>query len=391
MMAAIAANDCGAQVVLLEQNEKLGKKMYISGKGRCNLTNDCAPRDFLQNVVRNPKFLLGAINKFSPQDAQNFCIDNGLPLKTERGGRVFPCSDKSSDVLKFFATQLAKRNVEVRLNTTVCDIVLQENTFLLHTMTDIVVVDRVIIATGGKSYSATGSTGDGYKFARKFGHEVVELKPALCRLLCKDTSSLEWLSLRNVTLSLVDSSGKTVASQFGELLFTDDGISGPCALSLSSEINRASGKYICIDLKPALSCDKLDERILRDFSERMNRDFINALDGLLPARLVGVVAKQSGIPFEQKVNSITVEQRHRLVGVLKQLRFAYVGTDDIEHGIVTSGGVNVAQINPSTMESRLQKGLYWAGEVVDVDAFTGGFNIQIALSTGYVAGCSAAK
>ena len=393
MMAAIIAADNGAEVTLFDKNEKLGKKLYISGKGRCNITNDCSVRDFFQNVVSNPKFLFGAINKFSPQDVMDFCQSHGLQLKTERGNRVFPVSDKSSDVIKLFATELSRKGVQIRLNTEILALECQENRFLLTTITDIIHFDRVIIATGGVSYSATGSTGDGYAFARHLGHSTVESKPALCRILCKDTKQLEGLSLKNVSVSLMDSNGNNVASEFGEMLFTDDGISGPTALSLSSRINRLpKGNYrICIDLKPALDVEKLDARLLRDFSERMNRDFINSLDAILPERLIKEVAKRSGIPFDKKVHQITAVERLKLVHCIKNLYFPFQGLDDIENGIVTAGGVDVKEINPSTMESKICKGLFFAGEVMDVDAFTGGFNIQIALSTGYVAGLNAAK
>ena len=393
MMAAIVAADNGADVSLFDKNEKLGKKLYISGKGRCNITNDCSTRDFFQNIVSNPKFLFGAINKFPPQDVIDFCESRGLQLKTERGNRVFPASDKSSDVIKLFATELSRKGVKVLLNSEILAIECQESAFLLTTITDIISFDRVIIATGGVSYSATGSTGDGYKFARKLGHSTVELRPALCRILCKGVKQLEGLSLKNVNLSLVDNNGVTMASEFGEMLFTDDGVSGPTALSLSSRINRLPkfNYAISIDLKPALDVEKLDARLLRDFSERMNKDFINSLDALLPERLIKVVATRSGIPFDKKVHQITVSERAQLAYTIKNLQFPYEGLDDIEYGIVTAGGVDVKEINPSTMESKLCKGVFFAGEVMDVDAYTGGFNIQIALSTGYVAGLSASK
>ena len=392
MMAAIAAAESGAEVTLFEKNEKLGKKLYISGKGRCNITNDCSARDFFQNVVSNPKFLFGAINKFSPWDTMEFCQSRGLLLKTERGNRVFPATDKSSDVIKMFGTELQRKGVQIRLNSEVLALECQKNAFLLTTITDIIPFDRVIVATGGVSYSTTGSTGDGYRFARGLGHNTVEVRPALCRILCNGVSQLEGLSLKNVTLSLM-SHGKVVAGEFGEMLFTNDGVSGPTALSLSSRINRLTkGEYqISVDLKPALDVEKLDARLVRDFAERMNKDFINSLDALLPERLIKEVALRSGIPFDKKVNQITAAERAKLVSIIKDLRFSFVGLDDIEYGIVTAGGVNVAEINPSTMESKLCKGLYFAGEVLDVDAYTGGFNIQIALSTGYVAGLSAAK
>ena len=393
MMAGIVAAESGAEVTLFEKNEKLGKKLYISGKGRCNITNDCFAQEFFANVATNSRFLFSSIHKFSPQDTINFCQSRGLNLKTERGNRVFPYSDKSSDVIRLFADELRKSGVLVRLNTEILSVVYQENRFLLTTMIDIVSFDRVIIATGGLSYSATGSTGDGYAMAKKFGHVVVALKPALCRIRCKGSKELEGLSLRNVEVSLVNSDGSKIDSEFGEMLFTDNGVSGPAVLTLSSRINKLpEGNYrISIDLKPALSVEKLGERVLRDFNARMNKDFINSLDALLPERLIKTVAIQSGIPFDKKVNQITAQERSRLVFSLKNLQFPYVGLDDIEYGIITAGGVDVKQINPSTMESKIQSGLYFAGEVLDVDAYTGGFNIQIALSTGYVAGKNAAN
>lgn len=392
MMAAIAAAESGADVTLFERNEKAGKKLYISGKGRCNLTNDCAPRDFFRNVATNPKFLYGAVNRFSPRDTMDFCLQRGLTLKTERGNRVFPASDKSSDVIKLFTRQLDNCGVKLRLNTLITAVECQENAFLLSTITDIEAFEHLIIATGGLSYSATGSTGDGYKFARALGHRVVEARPALCRIIAKNTKELEGLSLKNVTVSVVEKD-RTLAGEFGEMVFTDNGVGGPAVLTLSSRINKSdiSDACVAIDLKPALDEEKLDARVLRDFSQSQNKNFINSLDGLLPERLVKVVAKQSGIPFEKKVNQITAEERRKLVRTLKNLRFPYVGLDSVEYGIVTCGGVDVSQVNPATMESKLHKGLYFAGELLDVDAFTGGFNIQIALSTGFVAGVSAAK
>lgn len=392
MMAAISAAENGAEVTLFEKNEKLGKKMYISGKGRCNLTNNCLPNDFMQNIVSNGRFLYGAINKFAPADTLTFCDKLGLPLKTERGNRVFPVSDKSIDVIKTFELALRRNGVKICLNNNILAVTFAENAVLLTTITDIISFDRVIIATGGLSYSATGSTGDGYMFAKSSGHNIVPQRPALCRVLCDGVSKLEGLSLKNVSVALADAGGTELDSEFGEMLFTADGVSGPAVLTLSSRINRQNlkGCSIVIDLKPALDCVKLDARILRDFSDRMNKDFVNSLDGLLPERLVHEVALQSGIPFYKKVNQVTAAERAALVKTLKGLQFPCKGLDDIEYGIVTAGGVDVKQINPSTMESRLQNGLYFAGEVMDVDAYTGGFNIQIALSTGYVAGVSAA-
>lgn len=391
MMAAIAASDT-ADVTLFEKNEKLGKKLYISGKGRCNLTNNCSVEEFFANVATNPKFLYGAINKFSPADTVRFCERHGLPLKTERGNRVFPASDKASDVTKMLTAALAQQGVKVQLNCPIKSLECSKTGFLLTTITDILSYDRVILATGGVSYSTTGSTGDGYVFARKLGHEIVPVKPALCRILCKNTKPLEGLSLKNVVVK-AERQGVTLDGEFGEMVFADVGLGGPAVLTLSSRLNKIdlTNAYIGIDLKPALDKDKLDARIVRDFSRKMNKDFVNSLDELLPERLIKAVAAQSGIAFDKKVNQITAAERARLVSAVKDLRFELTGLDDAEYGIVTSGGVDVKQINPSTMESKLNRGLYFAGEVMDVDGYTGGFNIQIALSTGYVAGNSAKR
>ena len=390
MMAALRAAQQGAQVTLFEKNEKTGKKLYISGKGRCNFTNDCSVDEFLQNVVTNPKFLRGAIHKFSPTDAMLFCEQNGLPLKTERGNRVFPQSDKSSDVIKTFNRLLERAGVEVRLNNEVLS-VKKEDCFVVKTeRTDF--FDRVVVATGGYSYRATGCDGFGYEVAKSFGHNVLPLRPALCRILCEGTKRLEGLSLKNVRVSFV-ANGKTVASEFGEMLFADNAVSGPAVLSLSSQINKINvkGGKIVLDLKPALSEETLDARVLRDFSQNVNKNFGNALCDLLPERLIAEVVRQSGVPFEKRVHQVTVSERKRLVFSLKNLSFDCNGLDDVNFGIVTSGGVDVKEISPSTMESKIVSGLYFCGEVLDVDAFTGGFNIQIALSTGYVAGDAAAK
>ncbi len=392
MMAAIAASENGADVTLFEKNEKLGKKLYISGKGRCNVTNNCSVRDFVLNVATNGKFLLGALNKLTPQDTVSFFENNGLTVKTERGNRVFPCSDKSSDVIKTLERVMRRLGVKICLNSAITDVTYKKNAFLLTNITDIISFDRVIIATGGLSYSATGSTGDGYRFAGKLGHNVTALRPALCRIRCKDVAELEGLSLKNVAVSALSADGEVIAREFGEMLFAKDAVSGPAVLTLSSRINTVclSGGKLTIDLKPALDFAKLDARLIRDFSERMNRDFINSLGDLLPERLIKEVARQSGIPFSKKVNQITAVERRRLAESIKNLSFTLTGLDDIEYGIVTAGGVDVKQVNPATMESKLIGGLFFCGETLDVDAFTGGYNIQIALSTGYVAGKSAA-
>ena len=400
MMSAIVAANCGADVTLLEKNEKLGKKLYISGKGRCNLTNDCNANDFLQNVVTNPKFLQGAIHRFSPQSTLAFCAEHGLPLKVERGNRVFPQSDKSSDVIKTFAKALHNSGVNVQLNTEVLSVEHTADGFLVATSAGTHTYDRLVVATGGYSYRATGSDGFGYQIARKFGHSVTAINPALCRMLCNGTAALEGLSLKNVEVSFVEN-GKRLASEFGEMLFTDDGVSGPAVLTLSSRVTAhvsglnatktAQNACLSIDLKPALTEQVLDERILRDFHDRMNKDFQNALDALLPARLTSEVVHQCGISPEKKVNQISAAERAKVVKTLKNLCFPFVGLDDVNNGIITSGGVDVREIDPKTMQSKLCRGLYFAGEVIDVDALTGGFNIQIALSTGYASGMSVAQ
>jgi len=396
MMSAITAAKCGADVTLLEKNEKLGKKLYISGKGRCNLTNSCSVADFLSNVVTNAKFLQGALHRFPPQSTLDFCAEHGLPLKVERGNRVFPVSDKSSDVIKTFARALSDVGVDVQLDTEVRSVARINNGFTLQTSCGAQTYDKVIVATGGYSYRATGSDGFGYTVARAFGHTVVPPKPALCRILCKGTAALEGLSLKNVEVSLV-ADGKRVASEFGEMLFTDDGVSGPAVLTLSSRVTSLvcglktppANAEICIDLKPALSPETLDARVLRDFSERMNKNFENSLDALLPARLAETVVRRSGISPTKKVNRISAVERAALVKTLKNLAFPFVALDDVNAAIVTSGGVDVKEVNPKNMQSKLCRGLYFVGEVLDVDALTGGFNIQTALATGYVCGISA--
>lgn len=398
MMSAITAAKCGATVTLFEKNEKLGKKLYISGKGRCNLTNSCFVADFLSNVVTNAKFLQSAIHRFPPQSTLDFCAEYGLPTKVERGNRVFPVSDKSSDVIKTFARALQDVGVTVQLNVEVKSVAHSNGGFTLQTTLGTQTFDKVIVATGGYSYRATGSDGFGYTVARAFGHTVVTPKPALCRILCKGTAALEGLSLKNVQVSL-ELDGKRVASEFGEMLFTDDGVSGPAVLTLSSRVTALvsgekrlpSNARICIDLKPALSPETLDARVLRDFSERMNKNFQNSLDALVPARLADAVVRQSGIDPLKKVNQISAAERAALVSALKNLAFPFVALDDVNAAIVTSGGVDVREINPKNMQSKLCRGLYFAGETLDVDALTGGFNIQTALATGYVCGISAAE
>ena len=382
MMAAITAAKEGAQVTIYEKNEKLGKKLYITGKGRCNLTNFCEPSDFFPNVVSNPKFLYSAVSSFTSKDTCAFFEDAGLRLKVERGNRVFPQSDKSSDVIKTLEKELKANHVKVCLHREIKDLAeLKE--------------DAIIIATGGITYPSTGSTGDGYRFAKEMGHDVREPIQALVPLLAKDDfiGRLEGLSLRNVS-AVIKSGKKKYYEGFGEMLFTDRGVSGPLILSASSYVGRKLEEAECIlhiDLKPALSEEMLDARILRDFEEQKNKDFRNALGKLLPAKLIPVMVELSGIDPFKKVNTVTKKERERLRGLIKDLPIHLERCADVNQAVITNGGVSVKKIDPKTMESKLQKNVYFAGEVLDVDALTGGFNLQIAFSTGYAAGKAAAK
>lgn len=384
MMAAISAAHAGAGVTLLEKNEKLGKKLYITGKGRCNLTNACQAQEFLENVVSNRKFLCSAVYGFTPSDTAAFFEAAGLKLKVERGRRVFPASDKSSDVIKTLEKELENLGVEIRLGHEVKSL-------------DEIKTDAVIIATGGLSYPQTGSTGDGYKFAGGIGHNITPLCPSLTGLYVREeyVKRLEGLSLKNVTVKIMDEKGRVKFARSGELLFTSFGVSGPLALTASAlfgkQINDAPGKYsFVIDLKSALDMETLDRRLLKDFDKNINREFKNSLGQLLPSKLIDVIVQQSGIEPEKRVNSITRAQRRQLAGLLKNFPLTPVRTEGYDRAVVTKGGVNVKEINPSTMASKIRPDVYFAGEVLDVDALTGGFNIQIALSTGKLAGESAA-
>lgn len=391
MMAAIFASDIGNEVVLVEKNEKLGKKLYITGKGRCNLTNDTFEEDFFNNVVTNPRFLYSSVNAFSPFDTKEFFTFHGLKLKTERGNRVFPASDKSSDVIKTLSRCLEECGVTVRLNERVEKILVSEGVVRgVKTDVEEVFADNVIIATGGASYPLTGATGNGYAFARSVGHTVTPIFPALAPLLTKGGyPELSGLSLKNVNLKVFRDE-KLVSEEFGELLFTHTGISGPITLSTSSRINKlpVSELKVYIDLKPALGEKSLDERVLRDFSKYQGKLIKNALFDLLPSALVPFVISASGVDPEKKVSEITQKERQSLVRSLKFFPVPVNSLAPIKEAIVTSGGVSVKEINPKTMESKKVKGLYFAGEVIDVDAYTGGFNLQIAFSTGVAAGRS---
>lgn len=401
MMAAIAAAGEGASVTLFEKNEKTGKKLFITGKGRCNLTNACEEEAFFGSVVSNEKFLYSAFYAMDNRAVMDFFEKAGCKLKTERGNRVFPVSDHSSDVIAALNNRLKREKIRVCLNTKAAKI-LTENEEGKHCVRGVKLEDgrtlygdAVIIATGGKSYESTGSDGDGYRFAAMAGHTIKETKPALAPFTVKEEwcKSLQGLSLKNVAASLLYNK-KKIYEGFGEMLFTHFGVSGPLILSAGSYYAKKADNMpalLHIDLKPALSREQLDKRLLRDFEENKNRQFKNSLNGLLPAKLIPVMIQLSEILPEKPVNEITRKERGKLLDILKDLTLTVTGTRGFQEAIITQGGVHVREINPSTMESRLVKGLYFAGEVLDVDALTGGFNLQIAWSTGYLAGVSAAE
>lgn len=392
MMAAITAAENGAQVTLLERNDRLGKKLYITGKGRCNVTNDCAPEDFFQNVPRNPRFLYSAIYAFPPREVMAWFEARGCALKTERGNRVFPQSDKSASVIDALRAELRRLGVRV-LQERALDIVTQDGAVCgLKTDGGFHKTERVILATGGCSYPQTGSTGDGYRMLEKLGHTIVPPVGSLVPLVEKgyDCKQMQGLALKNVALRLVNQKGKTVFEEFGELLFTHFGLSGPVVLSASAHMNEKDAYTVLLDLKPALDEQKLDLRLLRDFEKFQNRDFENALVELLPRSMIPVIVRRSGIPAEEKVHSITREQRRALLELMKRFPVEISCKAPVEEAIVTSGGVKVSEIEPGTMQSKRVHGLYAAGELLDVDAYTGGFNLQIAWATGRAAGLAAA-
>jgi len=401
MMAAITAAENGHRVTVLEKNEKPGKKLYITGKGRCNLTNDCDQDTFFASVKRNPRFLYSAYERFGTQDCLQFFSKLGLAVKTERGNRVFPVSDKSSDVIRVLEQRMKELSITVCYRTTVSK-VMQKDGCVTGVKTEngkIYKADACIVATGGLSYPSTGSTGDGYRFAEDVGHTVTALSPSLVAIILKEKNvkKLEGLSLKNVTLSVtttVEKKGKQVEKQiyngFGEMLFTAEGISGPLCLSASSELASgfADGTTAEIDLKPALSMEQLEQRVLNDFKENINRQFRNALGALLPSRMAEYIVEASGIDPYIQVNQVTQQERKRLCELIKHLKFHVEKLGGYREAVITRGGVNVKEINPMTMESKLVSGLYFVGEVLDLDALTGGFNLQIAWTTGYAAGNS---
>ncbi len=387
LMAAYAAAESGHSVRLLEKNEKLGKKIYITGKGRCNVTNNCSPDELLQNVVHGGKFLTGAIYAFPPARLMEFLEERGLPLKTERGRRVFPVSDHASDVTKTLERACREAGVEICLNTTVTAI-LHENGAVtgVNTAGGTICCDAVVLSTGGLSYPSTGSTGDGYRFAREMGHTVTPCSPSLTGLELKENVSVaQGVSLKNVVLTAKQGE-KVLFSEQGELLFTHYGISGPLALSLSARIGREKGISLFLDCKPALDEKKLGDRLLRDFAERGREQLKNVMRGLLPAGVSTLVLQNTGIPMQTRACDVTKEERVRLVRSLKGLPFNVKNLRGYEEAVITSGGVSLKEVDPKTMESKSVRGLYLTGEVLDVDALTGGYNLQIAFSTGYASG-----
>lgn len=396
MMAAVEAARNGAEVILYEKNEKLGKKLFITGKGRCNLTNACDMEDLQKSVMKNHKFLYSAFQNFNNWETIGFFEDLGLATKIERGNRVFPASDHSSDVIKVFEQELKRQGVEVFLKTKVKGLIQQQEKVTGVTLENgkRVMADAVIVTTGGLSYQLTGSTGDGFRFAKTAGHKVTELSPALVPMTVNEewVLRLQGLSLRNVRVSIKNKK-KVLYEEFGEMLFTHYGVSGPLILSASSVVLEELKKEnlrLKIDLKPALSEEQLDDRILRDFAQDKNKQFKNVLGNLLPAKMIPVVVELSGIAPDKKVNEINKKERRRLLETMKELSMTVNGVRGYEEAIITRGGVDVKEINPATMESKKKKNLYFAGEVLDVDAVTGGFNLQIAWSTAIAAARAAA-
>lgn len=402
MMAAISSAEAGNKVVLLEKKERLGRKLLITGKGRCNITSSLPINDFIQNIPGNGQFLYSSFKNYNNEDIIQFLKTQGLEVKEERGNRIFPITDKSLDVLNCFKKVLKELYVEIIYNTKVIEIIQKKEQEKLQVKTEnnkIYEAEKVILATGGKSYPLTGSTGDGYKIAEKLGHTVTKIRPSLVPLeshdkkLCKN---LQGLSLRNVKIEIKNiENDKIIYEDFGEMLFTHFGVSGPTILSSSAHLVRYKNiekllknkKIILkIDFKPALSEEKLDERILRDFAEFKNKQFKNSLDKLLPQKLIPVIIERSKINPDKKVNEISKRERKNIVKLLKNFELTISDFRPIDEAIITSGGINIKEINPKTMESKIVPGLYFAGEVIDVDAYTGGFNLQIAYSTGYTAG-----
>ncbi|MBQ8249652.1 MAG: NAD(P)/FAD-dependent oxidoreductase [Clostridia bacterium] len=392
MTAAIFASEAGADVTLIERNDRLGKKLLITGKGRCNVTNNSDINTHIENTPTNPRFMYTALNNFTPQDVMEFFESLGVPLKTERGDRVFPVSDKAGDICGALKRRINRLGVNV-ITARAEKVISSDDGFTVTANGKELHCNAVILATGGVSYPLTGSTGDGYKFAKSLGHTIIEAKPSLVPVECEEKWIKEamGLSLRNVSLTVKDGD-KEVFFEQGEMLLTHFGVSGPLVLSASSHMKGLGSKKfgMFIDLKPALDFDTLDKRLQSDFSKNINRDFINSLGELLPAKLIPIIVRLSGIDGRCKCNSITREERHKLVSLLKALPLTAKKFRPIDEAIITSGGVNVKEISPKTMESKIVPGLYFAGEIIDVDAYTGGFNLQIAFSTARLAAESAA-
>ena len=400
MMAAISSAQDGNEVILLEKMQSLGRKLLITGKGRCNITSSLDMDEFIKNTPGNGMFLYSCYKQFTNQDIINFLKEEGLEVKEERGNRIFPVTDKSLDVLKCFSKKIKELGIKVKCNTQVEEI-LVENSQIIGVIAEgtKIKADKIILATGGKSYPLTGSTGDGYELVKKLGHTITKIQPSLVPLesynrdMCKE---LQGLSLRNIKIQLEDiEAKKNIYEDFGEMMFTHFGVSGPTILSSSAHLVRYKNIQqlfnenkisLKIDFKPALSEEKLNDRILRDFNEEKNKMFRNSLDKLLPQKLIPTIIKISGINPNKKVNEITKIERKNLVRLLKNLEITIKGFRSIDEAIITSGGIKIKEINPKTMESKIIKGLYFAGEIIDVDAYTGGFNLQIAYSTGYTAG-----
>ena len=401
MIAAVTASENGNEVTILEKMENIGKKILITGKGRCNITNSADMEEFMKNIPENSKFLYSSFNKYTNQDIVSFLKKQGVETKVERGGRIFPVSDKAQDVLEAFKRRLKELKVQIRTNFEVAKILTEDGnvTGIEGKNGEKILADKVILATGGKSYPVTGSTGDGYRMAKMLGHTVTELKPSLVplttsgnsRILCQQ---MQGLSLKNVAIK-IKNENKIIYEDFGEMLFTHYGVSGPVILSASAiliryknidELLKENKIKLYIDLKPALDEEKLDNRILRDFEELKNKQFKNSLDKLLPRKMIEPIITLIGISPEKRINEITKEERRKIVKVLKNFELTISGFRSIEEAIVTKGGISIKEINPKTMESKIINGLYFAGEIIDLDAFTGGFNLQIAWSTGYSAG-----
>mgnify|MGYP001661569159 FL=1 len=404
MLSAISAGTNKNDVTILEKMNMLGRKLLITGKGRCNITSSISIDEFIKNVPGNGKFLYSCLNNFTNEDILNILKEEGLQTKVERGNRVFPITDKSQDVLQALLNRLKKLKVKIEVGANVKEILTEQDIvsgvkYIQGGKEKILKADKVILATGGKSYSATGSTGDGYELAKKVGHTVTEIKPSLVPISTKGKDleicrRMQGLSLKNVAIKIKDAkNNKIIYEDFGEMIFTHFGVSGPVILSGSAHLLRYKKEDIrqgniklIIDLKPALDVQKLDDRILRDFSLEKNKIFKNSLDNLLPQKMISTVIELSGIDQNKKVNEITREERVRLVQLLKNFEITLHDFRPIEEAIITAGGISIKEINPKTMESKLIKGLYFAGEIIDVDAYTGGFNLQIAFSTGYTAG-----